>query len=102
MEPFGLFNLLKSLLPPVENPAQPSDKKGEKGGTGDENNANGCNGGSDGNGFGNGGFGGGNGAEKASDSPSDKRQQENFADEAQNAFVDFINRHDERKKQIKK
>lgn len=97
MEPFGLFNLLKSLLPPVENPAQPSDKKGEKGGTGNENNANGCNGGSDGN-----GFGGGNGAEKASDSPSDERQKEHFADEAPNAFVDFINRHDRRKKQIKK
>ncbi len=83
MEPFGLLNLLKSLLPQTENPAQkPTENSGK------------------------------NGSDLDNDAPAPKAEndclakQENpsppFAETPQNAFLDFVNRHDERKKNIKK
>ena len=73
MEPFGLFNLLKSLLPQSENlPQNPTD-------TVDNHGAN---------------------------TPPPTANNENvppdFSDVPPNAFVDFVSRHDQRKKNIKK
>lgn len=67
MEPFGLFNLLKSLLPQAENPEQtPEETPEKKPASATEN-----------------------GAHEFSDTP-------------QNAFLDFVSRHEERKRNIKK
>lgn len=82
MEPFGLFNLLKSLLPQAENLTPPSAKNGETGATDDSRD---------------------NKAAPSANEPRLRTEETQSAiDEPQNAFVDFINRHDERKKQIKK
>ena len=86
MEPFGLFNLLKSLLPQTENPPQASGENADGNGSG----LNGTNG----------------AAQTEKDLEFSSKQEKgapNFANEPpQNAFLDFVTRHDERKKQIKK
>ena len=83
MEPFGLLNLLKSLLPRAENSAQNPKENAEKNG-GDLNKS--------------------AAASKADNDCAQKKESPppTFAEEPQNAFLDFVNRHDERKKHIKK
>ena len=73
MEPFGLFNLLKSLLPQAENLPQ-------------------------------------NTTDTADNTPvstppptaSNEKNTPDFLDAPPNAFLDFVSRHDQRKKNMKK
>jgi len=87
MEPFGLLNLLKSLLPQTENSAQNPKENADKNGLG---------------------FDGANAADGADAAKSENgtpppktAQPPVFADPPQNAFLEFVNRHDQRKKNIK-
>ena len=85
MEPFGLLNLLKSLLPQTENSTpttdEPADDKGENFANNDE-------------------------IPPAHNRGQNHRENENpngFGEETENnAFLDFVSRHDKRKRQIKK
>ena len=83
MEPFGLLNLLKSLLPQAENPTQNPKENLEKNGNDLDNGA---------------------ATPKVDNDRTQKKEKSppDFAEEPQNAFLDFVNRHDERKKHIKK
>ena len=75
MEPFGLLNLLKSLLPQAENSAQNPKENAEK--NGDDLNKSAA-------------------ASKADNDCAQKKENSppTFAEEPQNAFLDFVNRHD--------
>ena len=80
MEPFGLFNLLKSLLPQTENSAKNQNETNEKVSSQMP-------------------------AENANQGALGKPTNEETAPEPPpqpNAFLDFVSRHDERKKNIKK
>ena len=73
MEPFGLFNLLKSLLPQAENlPQNTTD-------TVDNNTP-------------------------SAQSPTmdNEKTPPDFSNAPPNAFLDFVSRHDQRKKNMKK
>ena len=76
MEPFGLLNLLKSLLPTADTPPQTTaDNKGN----GVDNSA------------------------MATDTSEREKQDDMGANPpTPNAFLDFVQRHDERKRQMKK
>lgn len=84
MEPFGLLNLLKSLLPQAENPERKPNESSDESGRGSDGGANAVK------------------TEKDPVPPPKTEKNPTFAEEPQNAFLDFVNRHDERKKQIKK
>ena len=73
MEPFGLFNLLKSLLPQAENlPQNPTD-------TVDNNPAN-----------------------PPPPTANNDKNTPDFLGTPPNAFLDFVSRHEQRKQHIKK
>ncbi len=87
MEPFGLLNFLKTLLPQTENPTQNGAENVEK-------NVEKTDGFLDGN-------------PPSTDNgcpplPDAKNNPPPFSDVPQNAFLDFVSRHEERKKNIKK
>ena len=72
MEPFGLLNLLKTLLPQTENstknPTEATDKN----------------------------------TLDSAPATGDKKNAPDFTDAPPNAFLDFVSRHEERKRNIKK
>ena len=83
MEPFGLLNLLKSLLPQTENPASEGAESTPPERT--ENT----------------GENGQNSPEVAARPPSQAENPPKNS-QSQNAFLDFVNRHEERKKNMKR
>ena len=87
MEPFGLLNFLKTLLPQTETSTQNGAGKEDKNGGGSEGILDGNPPSTD------------NGCPPL---PDAKNNPPPFSDVPQNAFLDFVSRHEERKKNIKK
>ncbi len=83
MEPFGLLNLLKTLLPQtensMENPTRTADKTDGVLGENVPSTDNSC-----------------------PPFPNTERDPPPFSQAPQNAFLDFVSRHEERKRNIKK